>query len=117
MRSSAMNSATSTDGSTLAFQVALLVSRGAKWTNRAAFNAQGRVTLQTSRSIDGRVTVPAGFDPTKVAVRVRTLNILTGPGEFDFESFPREDHFPGLDTGIAGILRAPSGRRRSISFW
>jgi hypothetical protein len=80
------------------------VARGAKWTNRAAFNAEGLVKLQASRSIEGQVTVPAGVDPTKVTVRVRAMDIATGPGEFEFQSFPREDLFPGLDTALPELF-------------
>ena len=46
------------------------------------------------------MTVPAGYDPTKVTVRTRVLHVITGPGFFDYESFPREDNFPGLDTAL-----------------
>jgi Carboxypeptidase regulatory-like domain len=80
------------------------VARCAKWTNRAAFNREGRVQLMPSRSIEGRVTVPPAFDPTKVTVRVRTLHIFTGPGQTKYQSFPREDHFPGLDTALPQIF-------------
>ncbi len=58
------------------------------------------MTLQPSRSIEGQVTVPAGIDPTKVVVRTRNLQVIIGPGFFDFGSIPREDHFPGLDTAL-----------------
>ena len=75
-------------------------ARAAKWTNRAPFNAEGRVKLHPSRSIEGKVTVPAGYDPTKVIVRTRVLHVITGPDFFDYESFPREDSFPGLDTAL-----------------
>lgn len=75
-------------------------ARAAKWTNRAPFNAEGRVKLHPSRSIEGMVTVPAGYDPTKVIVRTRVLHVITGPNFFDYESFPREDSFPGLDTAL-----------------
>ncbi len=75
-------------------------ARAAKWTNRAPFNSGGRVRLEPSRSIEGKVTVPAGYDPTKVIVRTRVLHVITGPDFFDYESFPREDNFPGLDTAL-----------------
>ncbi|APW60336.1 Regulatory protein BlaR1 [Paludisphaera borealis] len=87
--------------------------RSAKWTNRAAFNAENRVVMQASKTVDGHVTLPAGFDPTKVTVRVRTLHIATGPGAMDYESFPREDSFPGLDTSLPKIFDCrpdPKGR-------
>jgi beta-lactamase regulating signal transducer with metallopeptidase domain len=80
--------------------------RTAKWTNRAAFNTEGRVVLKPSRVIEGRVLVPAGFDPTKVTVSVRTMQIRTGADAMDYESFTREDHFPGLDTALPGIFES-----------
>jgi hypothetical protein len=59
------------------------------------------------------VTVPTGFDPTKVAVQVRTLHIFTGTGELEYQSFPRHDGFPGLDTALTKIFecRPDSGGR------
>ena len=89
------------------------VGRSAKWTNRAAFNIEGRVVMQASQTLEGRVTVPAGFDPTKVEVRTRSLYVNTGPGEFAYESFPREDHFPGLDTALPEVFnRRPDAKGR-----
>lgn len=80
------------------------VGRCAKWTNRQVINSEGRVLLQPSRSVEGQVTVPAGFDPTKVMVRVQNLSVMTGLGDFNWESFPRESRFPGLDTALPTIL-------------
>src|SRR5262249_30296299 len=80
------------------------VGRSAKWTNRAAFNTEGRVVMRASQSLEGKVTVPAGFDPRKVTVLVRSMHIHKGPGDMNFESFPREDHFPGLDTALPEIF-------------
>jgi hypothetical protein len=91
-------------------------ARGAKWTNRAAFNSEGRVTLQPSRSIEGQVTVPAGFDPTKVMVRTRVLHITSGPGFFDYESFPREHSFPGVDTALPERFDCRPDARGRIRF-
>jgi hypothetical protein len=78
--------------------------RSAKWTNRAAFNTEGRVVMQASRSIEGKVTVPEGFDPRRVTVLVRSMHIHQGPGDMNFDSFPREEHFPGLDTALPEIF-------------
>lgn len=87
-------------------------SRTAKWTNRNVINPEFEVKLQASSSVKGQVTVPEGFDCTQVTVRVKTLHIATGPGDFDYQSFPREDHFPGLDTALSKIFECrpdPSG--------
>jgi beta-lactamase regulating signal transducer with metallopeptidase domain len=80
------------------------VARTAKWTNRETFNPEFQVKLQASGSVQGMVTVPAGFDCTKVTVRVKTVHVRTGPGMFEFQSFPREDTFPGLDTALPAIF-------------
>jgi hypothetical protein len=80
------------------------VARGAKWTNRAAFNPEGRVKLFPSRSIEGQVTVPAGFDLSKVTIRARYLTISSGPGALDYATFARHDQFPGLDTALPEIF-------------
>ena len=80
------------------------VARSAQWTGRKPFNTQNKVTLYPSRSVSGEVTVPDGFDPTKVLVKARTFWVATGPNIFDHESFPREDNFPGLDTALPEIF-------------
>jgi hypothetical protein len=80
------------------------VGRCAKWTNQRVIDPDGRVVMQVSRSVEGQVTVPAGFDPTKVTVRVQTLHVFTGQGDFDFQSFPRYEPFRGLDTGLPNIF-------------
>ena len=46
------------------------VARSAKWLNRDAINSDGVVKLRASRSLEGQVTVPSGFDPTKVSAMV-----------------------------------------------
>ena len=51
--------------------------------------------LQPSRSIEGQVTVPPGANPEDVTVAVRTLHVINGPGDFDYESFPRSTIFVG----------------------
>ncbi len=92
------------------------VGRSSKWTGREVLNPQGRVTLEPSRSAEGRVTVPAGFDPKQVTVRVRILQVYTGPNEFDCDSFPREDGFPGLDTALAGIFECHPDAQGHVRF-
>lgn len=82
------------------------VARSAKWKNRQVVNQDFRVELQPSRSVEGQVTVPEGFDPADVTVRVQTLHVFTGRGDFDFESFPREDAFRGLDTALPEIFES-----------
>ena len=69
-----------------------------------------------SRSVEGRVSVPAGFDPTKVVVRVRNLHISTGRGFMDFQSFPREHQFPGLDTALPEIFECRPDAHGQIRF-
>ena len=80
------------------------VGRCAQWTNQRVINPEGRVVMQPSRSVEGQLRLPAGYDPTKVVVRVQTLHIFTGAGDFDFESFPRYDPFRGLDTALPEIF-------------
>ncbi len=72
--------------------------------------------LFASRSVEGRVSVPSGFDPTKVVVRVRNVHISTGAGFMDFQSFPREDHFPGLDTSLPEIFECRPDANGRIRF-
>jgi outer membrane protein assembly factor BamB/beta-lactamase regulating signal transducer with metallopeptidase domain len=80
------------------------VGRSAQWRHDPPFNPQGRVVLHPSRSVEGKVAVPASFDPTRVLVRVRTMQIFQGSGDFDFQAFPREDNFSGLDTTLPAIF-------------
>jgi hypothetical protein len=88
-------------------------ARSAKWTNQAVINPEGRVTMHASRSVEGQVTVPAGFDPTKVTVRVHTVYALTRPGQLGRQSLPRHDLFPGLDTALPEIFdRHPDSKGR-----
>ncbi len=92
------------------------VGRCAKWTNRRVINPEGRVAMHASRSIEGQVNVPAGFDPTKVTVRVQTLQIFTAAGDFDFESFPRYEPFRGLDTALSKIFESSPDFEGRIRF-
>jgi hypothetical protein len=92
------------------------VGRCAKWTNQRVINPEGRVAMHASRSIEGQVNVPAGFDPTKVTVRVQTLHISTGAGDFDYESFPRYEPFRGLDTALPKIFESSPDSEGRIRF-
>lgn len=83
------------------------VLRSAKWKNAKPFHADNKIVMQPSQEVEGRATVPAGYDPTKATILVRTLHVITGPVAWDdYESFPREDHFPGLDTSLPSIFEA-----------
>jgi hypothetical protein len=92
------------------------VARGAKWTNRTAFNPEGKVKLFPSRTIEGHVTVPAGFDPAKVVIKVRYMNVFFGSGMLEYESFPRHDQFPGLDTALPEIFEHHPDAKGRIRF-
>ena len=72
--------------------------------------------LYPSRSIEGHVTVPTGFDPTTVAVQVRYLHVRRGPGLFDYESFPRNNLFPGLDTALPEVFECHPDANGRIQF-
>jgi hypothetical protein len=60
--------------------------------------------------------VPAGFDPARVLVRVRTMQISQGSGEFDFQAFPREDNFRGLDTALPAIFECHPDAKGQFRF-
>jgi hypothetical protein len=92
------------------------VGRSAQWRHDPPFNPQGRVVLYPSRSVEGKVAVPAGFDPTRVLVRVRTMQIFQGSADFDFQAFPREDNFPGLDTALPGIFECHPDAKGQFRF-
>jgi hypothetical protein len=62
--------------------------------------------MMPSRSVAGKVTVPNGFDPKTVTVSVRTMHITTGDGPWDYESFPRQSSFRGLDTSLPDIFES-----------
>ena len=80
------------------------IARSVKWKHSKAFNPDGKIVLQASRSVEGQVEVPQGFDPTKVTVRTRTLHLMTGPRDEGLEMYPREEAFPGLDTALPEIF-------------
>lgn len=75
------------------------VARSAMWKNRAVVNPEFRIELHPSRSVEGVVTVPEGFDPTDVNVHVQTLVV-----GLKFNSFPREPQFAGLDSALPEIF-------------
>jgi len=92
------------------------VARSIKWTNHKPHNAENRILLTPSQEVEGQVTVPQGYDPTKVTVLVRVLHVTTGSGPMDYESFPREHHFPGLDTSLPEIFESHPGADGRIRF-
>ncbi len=87
------------------------VARSAKWKNSEPINPKFRVQLQASRSVAGLVSVPDGFDPSDVTVQIRTLHVVVGRSPMEFESFPREERFPGLDSALPEVFeRRPDAR-------
>ena len=78
-------------------------ARSSRFASRQGiFNPEARVKMMPSRSVEGSVTVPDGFDPRSVTVSVRTMHIAVGDGDFDFQSFPREIRF--LDKALPDIF-------------
>lgn len=88
------------------------VARSANWKNRSRVNSEFRVRLEPSRSIEGLVTVPKGYDPRDVSVHVQTLDITTGP----CESLPRHLPFAGLDTALADTYDTRPDAERHFTF-
>ena len=89
------------------------VARSANWSGRGVINPELRVSMQPSRTLEGNVTVPRAFDPMRVTVRIQTLHVITGDGSFDYQSLPRSDVFPGLDTALPEIFeRRPDAEGR-----
>jgi hypothetical protein len=80
------------------------VARSTKWKNHRTHNPGAEIRLMPSQSIEGQVTIPNGFDPTEVTIRVQTLHVVTGDGDYDFQSFPRSDRFRGLDTALTKVF-------------
>ncbi len=80
------------------------VARSSRWKHLVEFNAEGIVTLEPSRSLEGQVTVPEGFDVTQVKVIVRRLHVSIGSDYVNFQLFPRDTSFPGLDTALPDIF-------------
>jgi protocatechuate 3,4-dioxygenase beta subunit len=87
------------------------VGRSMKWRGNKPYNPEGEVKLAPSRSVEGSATAPPGFDITKLTVRIHVLHVHTGEGDFDYQSFPREDSFPGLDAALPEMFdRHPNAK-------
>jgi beta-lactamase regulating signal transducer with metallopeptidase domain len=80
------------------------IGRSHKWMKRRVNNPEAKIVLLPSRSVEGNVTVPTGFNPTKVVVRARTLTVDRGSGQFNFEMFPRYYGFADLDTALPDVF-------------
>ncbi len=81
------------------------IARAVRFRNsEQVINPKHEVTLRPSRSVKGTVQVPPEFDPTKVRVHIQVLHVKSGDGMFDFDSLPRHERFPGLDTGLSEIF-------------
>jgi len=91
-------------------------ARSVKWTNQKPFNVEGEVRLFPSRKVEGKVAVPEGFDCRKVTVRVMTMHIATGPQDFDYQSFTREDSFAGLDSALPEVFEHHPDAEGRIEF-
>ena len=92
------------------------VARSAKWKGQAPFNSENRVRLFPSQTVQGSVSVPPGFDPNQVKVRVQTLHVAFGESMFAYESFPRDNNFPGLDIAIPDIMTAQPDPQGKFAF-
>jgi len=92
------------------------VARSVRWLGSRIINPEARVKMMPSRSVDGIVTVPAGVDPRTVTVVVRVMHVTTGDGDFEFESFPREDSFPGLNTSLPDIFETTADAKGKFRF-
>ncbi|MFO1096043.1 MAG: carboxypeptidase regulatory-like domain-containing protein [Planctomycetaceae bacterium] len=81
------------------------VGRSMKWKGSSDRNPEGRIEMRPSRTLAGKVTMPKGADPTKLTVRVQVVHVITGDGGFfDYQSWPRDDFFPGLNTALPEIF-------------
>lgn len=80
------------------------LARSSNWKNGISFNKEGKIRLQSSQTLKGRISVPEGHDASAVAVRVKTLWSYHGPEMFDYDSWPRSHLFPGLDTALTKIF-------------
>jgi regulation of enolase protein 1 (concanavalin A-like superfamily) len=92
------------------------IARSFRWKNRQAINSEFKVVMQPSRTVEGRVVVPDGFDPRRVTVRVLSLQVITGNGPEDFESLPRYEGFAGLDTALREIFECRPNAEGQIRF-
>lgn len=91
-------------------------ARSTRWTGRTPSNTDGIITLQPSTSIDGEVTVPPSFNVAKVRVQIREMHVMTGPAPFNYESFPRQDSFPGLNTALSEIFESHPDATGKVRF-
>jgi hypothetical protein len=93
------------------------VARSAKWKGQTARNADCRVVMQPSCSVEGKVLVPEPFDPAKVTVRVESMHVLRGPGrDGALDMWPREETFRGLNTALADIFDCQPDSKGRIHF-
>ncbi len=79
-------------------------ARSVKWTNWDPINAKGEVRLYPSHSVEGTVTVPEGFDVTKVFVRTKTLWFSDDGANSHAQCFSREETFRGLHTALPQLF-------------
>lgn len=79
-------------------------------------NPEGRIDMRPSRSVSGLVTVPDGFDPTEVTVRVITLSVRTGPGIGESHSFPRQHEFVGLRDALPDVFERTPDKEGRFEF-
>lgn len=89
------------------------VTRSTSWTGRDPYNKAGVVKMQPSQPLDGQLSLPDGFDPANVLVRIQVLHVFTGQGLWEYESFARHDQFMGLHEALPQIFTQrpdPQGR-------
>ncbi len=76
-------------------------------------NPELQVRMVPSRTVEGKVDVPDGFDPRNVKVVVRTMYVMSGKGARPYVTFPRSNRFPGLDTSLPQVFeRRPNADGR-----
>lgn len=92
------------------------VTRSASWSGQDAINPNLHVKLYPSTSVEGNVTVPEGFDPTQVKVNAISMCVQYGDEFMDFESFPREERFTGMDTALPQIFEATPDADGNVRF-
>lgn len=80
------------------------VSRSTRWIGRGITNPNAQTTMVPSRSVEGTVSVPEGFDPRGVTVSVRVMHVATGDGDDEYQGFPRDQAFRGLDIALPDIF-------------
>lgn len=80
------------------------VGRSINWKGSSVRNPEGRIEMRPSQSVSGHVSALPVADLTKVTVRVQVMHVVTGSESFDHGSWPREDSFAGIDTGLPEIF-------------